>query len=90
MTITRPDIGARISYQEPLGANDWLAIGFNRCAVRLGTAGRRHRVSVNDWDAFTIPPRSTVGYVLGHGRDTNTTAGLVALMALCLVVDDEA
>lgn len=77
VTVTRPDTNARVTYLDPLRAGDRLVIDTRHRTVVLGTVNRRHRATVTDWDALTLPPASTVDYVLGHGGSPNAAAGLV-------------
>ncbi|MPZ83993.1 MAG: hypothetical protein GEV28_27815 [Actinophytocola sp.] len=77
VTITRPDNGARITYRDPLDADDRLVIDTRIRTAYLGTASRRHRVTVTDWDALALPPASVVDFVLGHAGDPNPAARLV-------------
>lgn len=77
VTITRPDNDARVTYLDALTTDDRLVIDTRHRTAHLGTTSRRHRVTVTDWDALTIPPLSTVDYVVGHGGTPNTTARLI-------------
>jgi hypothetical protein len=76
VVITRRDNGATVAYLDPLAAAQRLMIDIGRRVVLLGTSSRRHRAAVTDWDALTVPPRSTVEYVLRHGGSPNITANL--------------
>lgn len=76
VTITRPDNGARVTFHDPLDADERLVIDTRHRTVQLGSVSRRHRVTVTGWDALTIPPRSTVDYVLGHAGIPNPAARL--------------
>lgn len=76
VTITRRDNGATLTYLDPLASTQRLVIDTGRRLVLLGTATSRHRAVVTDWDALTIPPRSTVEYVLTHAGIPNTAARL--------------
>lgn len=80
IVITRPDNAASITYHDAITSAQRLVIDTDQRLVLLGTgetgASRRHRATVTDWHALTIPPLSTVDYVLRHGGPPNTDARL--------------
>ena len=79
ITITRRDNGHHATYNSPLDDGETLVIDTSRRLVLLhGTSDRRHHATITDWDALTIPPRSTVDYALGNGGGPNSTARLTA------------